>query len=154
MARTIIFAVLALIVMASLSSAGCATTAYQQACTLCNFDAQGKINQTCSQQYQESGTACVSAQYPVASAAFAAGKCPGIQTCADTLQTCKAAIASGNDSEDCQGGVMTQCFKDADLCVAKAAADCGDKVPCINAPASFVLLAATMFFYGKQKKSD
>jgi hypothetical protein len=63
-------------------------------------------------------------------------------------------MTGGNDSEDCNDGVMAQCFKEADTCVTKAAADCGEKIPCINAPAAFVLLVGATFFYGKRKDSD
>jgi hypothetical protein len=152
MARTMMFAVLALIALVSVSSAGCAATAYQQACRMCNFDAQGKMNQTCFQGYQTSGTACVSTSYPVAAAKYAAGQCPEIDKCTNTLQTCKASVTSGNDSQDCQEGLVAQCFQDADKCMAGAAVDCGDKNPCASAPAGVVLLGAT-FYYGK-KKSD
>jgi hypothetical protein len=149
--KKIIVVLFGLLAFAGMLHAGCARTAYDQSCGLCKFDAQGKMDQSCYQGYQGSGIACVSSQYPVASAAYSAGKCPGIDVCKDTLTSCKAASTSGNDSEDCQAGVVGQCFSDADLCMAKAAADCGDKVPCINAPAAFVLLVgASLFYYYKK----
>ena len=152
MARTIVFAVLAIFILASLSWAGCAQDAYNKACSSCSFDAQGKIDQSCSSGYQASGTACVSTTYPTAAAEYAAGKCPGIDACASALTSCKASTTSGNDSEDCNDGVMAQCFHEADTCVTKAAADCGEKVPCINAPAAFVLLVGATLFYKRQEK--
>jgi hypothetical protein len=131
--------------------AGCAQDAYNKACASCSFDSQGKMDQQCYQGYQASGTACVSTTYPTAAAEYAAGKCPGIDTCASALQACKAQTASGNDSEDCNDGVMAQCFHEADSCVTKAAANCGEKIPCINAPASFVLVVgASLFYYNKK----
>lgn len=140
-----------LLVSAGVLHAGCALDAYNKACGACSFDANGKIDQSCSGGYQASGTACVSSAYPTAAAKYAAGKCPGIDACTSQLTSCKAQMTSGNDSQDCQEGVMAQCFKEADTCVTKAAADCGEKIPCINAPAAFVLVVgASLFYYNKK----
>lgn len=141
-----------LLVFAGMLHAGCAEDAYHKACGACSFDSQGKIDQSCSNGYQASGTACVSSSYPIAAAQYAQGKCPGIDACASQLTACKAQMTSGNDSQDCNEGVMAQCFHEADTCVTKAAADCGEKIPCINAPAAFVLLVgASLFYYNKKE---
>lgn len=139
MKKMVLLSALVLLALGSVVFAGCATDAYQKACSNCKFDSQGKMDQSCYQGYQASGTACVSAQYPVMSAAYAGGKCPQVDACASTLQSCTSAISSGNDSEDCQGGVKAQCFHDADTCVMHAAMDCGEKVS-MCAPSSFLLL--------------
>lgn len=135
-----VFVLTILLVVASVSFAGCASDAYAKACSNCKFDQYGKMDQSCYQGYQASGTACVSAQYPVMSAKYAAGQCPAVDACTNTLTSCNDAISSGNDSEDCQGQVKAQCFHDADTCVTHAAMDCGEQVK-ICTP-SFLLLFA------------
>lgn len=139
MKKTILLSVLVLLALGGIAFAGCATNAYLNACSNCKFDSNGKMDQSCYQGYQASGTACVSTQYPVMSTEYAAGKCPQVDACASTLQSCTSAISTGNDSEDCQSGVKAQCFRDADTCVMHAALDCGEKIS-MCAPSSFLLL--------------
>lgn len=107
-------------------SASCASQAYQKSCASCNFDANGKIDRSCSSGYQSSGTACVSASYPIAAAKYAQGKCPAIDACASELRTCQAQYSSGNDKADCQEGSVSVCYSAADQCVSSAARQCGE----------------------------
>ena len=48
--------------------------------------------------------------------------------CVDTLTACKDQATTGSDLQDCHGSSVAQCFKDADVCMAYAAKDCGDSV--------------------------
>jgi len=133
--------VIGLVLLLPLAFAGCAEDAYRKACTSCTFDANGKIDQSCQNGYQSSGTACVSTSYPIMSGQYAAGKCPQVDACAEELRSCTAQYSSGNDKADCQEGSVGTCYAVADICVNKAAAKCGGIQPqCPGSAATFLLL--------------
>ena len=151
MAKTILFGtVVALLLFSGVAFAGmtCAADAYRNSCSGCSFDANGKMNQSCYQEKKAGGIACVSAAHVIASAEYAAGKCPGIDACASDLQECQAHVASGNEKEDCAEGSMATCFAISDTCVDKAALDCGEKPPDCKAPAALIMLVVGFVFLG------
>jgi hypothetical protein len=127
----------------------CSQNAYKQSCASC-IGPDGKMNQECYKGKQSAGIGCVSASHPIASAAYAQGKCPGIDACASALSTCRAQMGSGNDSADCQEGSVGQCFYEADLCVDKAALDCGERPPdACKPPAGLIMLiVGAVFLFG------
>jgi hypothetical protein len=132
--------------------AGCASEAYQKACSSCPFDENGKTDQSCSDGYKASGTACVSTTYPLMAAKYAKGECPDVDSCASELSSCVAQYSSGNDRADCQEGSVGVCYAAADECTRQAAAKCGEiKNPC-GAPSLMILLvlAGTAFFSRKR----
>lgn len=134
-----IFLVGLLALVLTASSADCAGKAYRDACAACQFDAQGKIDQTCSNGYKGSGTVCVSTSYPITAAKYAKGECSMVDECTSELQSCSAQYASGNDKADCQEGSLAVCYAAADECMKQAAVKCGEiQNPC-GAP-SFILL--------------
>ena len=149
MAKTILFGtVIALLIFSSVAFAGmsCSADAYRNSCAGCTFDANGKIDQKCYQEKKSAGIGCVSASHAIASAAYAAGKCPGIDTCASQLQACQASVSTGNDSFDCKEGSMPTCFAAADFCVDHAALDCGERPTECKAPAGMIMLVVGMVF--------
>ena len=138
MKTVFLIGLLALILTAS--AASCAANSYREACAACQFDAQGKIDQSCSNGYKASGTACVSTSYPITAAKYAKGECAMVDECASELQSCSTQYASGNDKADCQEGSLAVCYAAADECMKQAAVKCGEiQNPC-GAP-SFILLA-------------
>ena len=144
-----IFSLIAgLVLLSSLSfAAGCAQSAYQKACASCSFDENGKIDKSCQQGYQSSGTSCVSTSYPIMSAKYAGGECPQVDACADELRTCTVQYSSGNDKADCQEGSVSICYAAADQCVKQAAVKCGEiESPCPGSSVGFVLLFAGVAF--------
>ncbi|MCX6771068.1 MAG: hypothetical protein NTX79_03360 [Candidatus Micrarchaeota archaeon] len=155
MAKTILFGtIIALVLLSGVAFAGmtCAADAYRNSCAGCSFDASGKMNQTCYQEKKAGGIACVSTSHAIASAAYAAGKCPGIDACASQLQSCQSQEGSGNDKADCSEGGMGVCFALSDSCVDKAALDCGEKPPDCKAPAALILLVVGLAFTGFARK--
>ena len=151
MEKTILFGtVVALLLFSGVASAiNCAQSAYSQSCASCLLP-DGKMDQKCYQEKKNSGIACVSTSHAIASAAYAAGKCPGIDACASALTTCQAQMATGNDSEDCKEGIMAECFRESDACVDKAALDCGERAPdACQGPVGLVLLVVgSIFLFG------
>ena len=149
MAKTILFGtVIALLLFSGAAFAGmtCSADAYRNSCASCTFDANGKIDQKCYQEKKSAGIGCVSASHPIASAAYAQGKCPGIDTCASQLQACQASVSTGNDSFDCKEGSANTCFAAADICVDSASRECGEKPPECKAPAGLILLVVGIVF--------
>ncbi len=149
MAKTILLGtVVALLLFSGAAFAGmtCAADAYRNSCSGCGFDASGKMNQTCYQQKKAGGIACVSASHAIASAAYAAGKCPGIDSCASELQRCQSQMGTGSDKENCAEGSVGTCFTISDMCVDKAALECGEKPPECKAPAAMIMLVVGLVF--------
>ncbi len=143
---------IAFLSLASVSFAGCARDAYNKACSSCSFDSNGKIDKSCQQGMQSSGTACVSAGYPIMSTQYAAGKCPQVDTCAADLQACTAQYGSGDDKADCQEGSVGVCYSSADECIKKAAIKCGEiENSCPGSSTAFVLLFAGFAFVKLRK---
>lgn len=131
--------VIAFILLAGVSFAGCAADAYRKACSSCPFDANGTMNQTCYQGYQASGIACLSTTYPIMSAKYAEGNCSEVDTCSSELQACKAKESSGNDSFDCENVLVEGCMLEADKCMLASANSCGENVK-LCPSSSFILL--------------
>jgi hypothetical protein len=133
-------------------SSSCAADAYNKACTSCSFDANGKIDQTCSGGYKASGTACVSTSYPIMAGKYASGGCPAVDECAGELTSCVAQYSSGNDKADCQEGSVAVCYASADECTKQAAIKCGEVEQQCNKPAIMllVILAGAVFFSRKR----
>lgn len=155
MAKTLLFGTLtALLILSGIAFAGmsCAADAYRYSCQQCSFDASGKMDQKCYQEKKSAGISCVAANHAIASAAYAAGKCPGIEACASDLQKCQAQMGTGNDSADCAEGSTGTCFVISDQCVDKAARDCGEKPPDCKPPAALILLVVGLAFVGAAKK--
>lgn len=137
--------VLGIVLLSGIASAGCASDSYSKACASCSFDADGKMDKECYNGYQASGTACVSASFPIAAAKYAQGQCPQIDQCAAELSQCKAQYATGNDKADCEEGTVSVCFSAADSCVNKAVVACGEN-PCPATSAGLVLLLVGVGF--------
>jgi len=112
------------------------------------------MDQECYKAKQSSGIGCIASAHPIASVAYQQGKCPGIDACASALTTCKARMATGNDSEDCKEGVVAECFRESDACVDKAALDCGERPPdACKGPVGLVLLSiGETFLFGFARK--
>ena len=149
MAKTILLGtVIALLLFSGSAFAGmvCSADAYRNSCAGCTFDASGKIDQKCYQEKKNAGIACVSTSHPIASAAYAQGKCPGIDTCADQLKACQSSVSTGNESFDCKEGSMSTCFAAADNCVDSAARECGEKPPECKGPAGLIMLVVGLVF--------
>lgn len=104
----------------------CAVDAYRKTCASCPFDANGKVDRSCSDGYKQSGIACTSAAYPIMSTKYAAGKCPQVDACAEQLQSCVAQVSTGDDRADCQEGSVMACYSAADSCTKRAALACGE----------------------------
>ncbi len=122
-------------------AASCAADAYRKTCASCTFDSNGKVDQSCSGGYKQSGIACTSAAYPIMSTKYAAGQCPQVDACAAELSSCVSQYSSGDDRDDCREGSVSTCYHAADRCTQRAAIACGEiEDPC-NAPA-FILMAA------------
>jgi len=134
--------VLAMLALASgVLFAGCAEDAYAKSCSSCSFDAFGKMDSMCSGGYKASGTACVSTTYPIASAKYAAGECPGIDSCTSELSSCESQMRGATDKETCTEGSARTCYAAADICVRQAAVKCGEMQdkPACGAPAAILL---------------
>ncbi len=147
------FALVLVLAFASLAfSASCAADAYRKACSSCPFDENGKTDQSCSNGYKASGTACLSTSYPIMAAKYAEGKCPDVDTCASELSSCVAQYASGNDKADCQEGSVAVCYAAADECTRQAAIKCGEiQNPCSAPSFIMLLLLAGTAFYSRKK---
>ena len=147
-----IIAMLALGLMLSLGFAGCASSAYNKACTSCSFDQYGKMDSSCWGGYKTSGTTCMTTSYPIMAGKYAEGKCPQVDECASELQSCAAQYSSGDDKADCQEGSLAICYAAADECTKKAAVTCGEiESPCAAPPAALILLFAGLFFVKMRK---
>ena len=150
---------IAFLVLVALSSAAtCSEKAYSNTCNKCDFDKDGKLNQTCYEKYQGSGVACLFAAYPIEAIEYQSGNCPAIDVCKARLEDCKAIYSSNNDRTDCYSNELTHCFIRADNCVALATKNCSGTPPGdisdIAPPASmcddlfyFVALFAGTLFY-------
>ncbi|MDD5337539.1 MAG: hypothetical protein PHS02_03590 [Candidatus ainarchaeum sp.] len=135
------------------SAAGCSAKSYADACANCPVDASGKMDASCYSGYKSSGITCVSTSYPIASGKYAAGQCPGIDACAQELQTCQNQYSSGNDSADCQEGSVAICYGAADECVKQAAVKCGEvEKQCPGSSAALIIPFLLMGFAALYKR--
>lgn len=148
----IIVLLFGLLSFAGMLHAGCAQDAYNEACTYCSFDANGKIDQSCSGGHQAAGTSCVSSLYPIMAGKYATGQCPQVDACASELRSCTAQHSSGNDKADCQEGSLSVCYSAADACMKQAAIKCGEVEKQCPGPSAFILLVlgASLFYYNKK----
>lgn len=133
-------ALMALVFLAGIASAGCGSEAYARACSSCSFDANGKMETSCYNGIKTSAISCYTTAYPVTYANYTQGKCPEVDDCISELESCKAQYTSGNDREDCREGSVGVCFASADACMSRTAAKCeGVQNPC-GGTTSFILL--------------
>jgi hypothetical protein len=102
----------------------CATSAYVDSCNKCTFNASGTMNQVCYDYWQSYGKRCIAEKRPMLASAYSNGKCPEVDACAQELKSCKSAVSTGNDQQDCLNPLVGTCFTDADACVAKAENTC------------------------------
>ncbi|MDD5171553.1 MAG: hypothetical protein PHF60_00795 [Candidatus ainarchaeum sp.] len=139
--------VLGLILAPLAFAANCAASSYAGACSMCSFDAQGRMADTCWQGYKLQGTTCMSSKYPIMATAYSQGKCPQVDECASELQSCIAQYSSGDDKADCQEGSLAVCYAASDECVKSAAVKCGElESPCPGSSTAFILLFAGLLF--------
>jgi len=115
--------------MAGLAFAGCATTAYSQACGEClGLDAMhpDKMDDSCYNDRISGASSCYSAAYPLMAAAYGNNNCSEVDACKAALTSCVDASksASGNDRADCSAGTVNQCFVQGDACMAQANTAC------------------------------
>jgi len=137
MRKMLVLALFGLLVGASF--AGCASEAYSKSCASCSFDANGRMDQSCSSGYKNSGITCTSTSYPIMSTKYAAGQCPQVDSCASELSSCVAQYSSGDDRADCQEGSVSVCYSAADSCTKRAAIACGE-VEQQCGPPTFILM--------------
>ncbi len=144
-----IFVLMLFGLMVGASFAGCAADAYRKSCASCSFDANGKMDRSCSDGYKNSGITCTSTSYPIMSTKYAAGQCPQVDACASELSSCVAQYSSGDDRADCQEGSVGVCYTAADQCTKSAAIACGEVEQQCGAPAGMLLavLALAGFVY-------
>jgi hypothetical protein len=147
----IMFGMFVVLLFAGISFAGCASEAYAKSCSSCTFDQYGKMDQSCSSGYKNSGTGCVSKSYPIMAGKYAMGQCQEVNACASQLSSCSAQYSSGNDKADCQEGSQAVCYAAADECVKRAAVSCGEVEKQCGAPAFALLsvLAGALFISRK-----
>ncbi|MEM4359212.1 MAG: hypothetical protein QXT45_01640 [Candidatus Bilamarchaeaceae archaeon] len=156
MDRRIFCGVFLLICIALLAGVGwgveCSIRAYRAACANCPFDTNGKMDQTCYENYKRSGISCISSTYPIMSGKYAAGQCPKVDKCAEGLRACLAEMSSGNDKQDCNDEDVAACYTESDLCIRNAAINCGEtETPC-SGPSE--LLLAILISIGFMKLSE
>ena len=149
-------AVISFLFAGGLFASSCSTSAYRQSCASCLLP-DGKMDKECYNSQQSAGISCLSYSHPVAAAAYASGKCPGIDACSAELTSCKGRRSTGNDSYDCNEGSVASCFTDADLCVDKAAVKCGESAPgggsiCPLPTGLIMLLIGGVFLAGFMRK--
>ncbi|NYZ60336.1 hypothetical protein H0O01_01410 [Candidatus Micrarchaeota archaeon] len=138
MKKMLVLALFGLLIGASFA-ANCAADAYRKSCASCSFDANGKMDRSCSDGFRSSGISCTSTSYPIMSGKYAAGQCTQVDECASELSSCVAQYATGDERADCQEGSVAVCYSAADECTKKAAITCGEvQSPC-GAP-SFILI--------------
>ena len=140
-------ALLALLALAGMIfAADCAAKAYRNSCAGCTFDANGKMDRSCSDGYKSSGITCTSTSYPIMSGKYAAGQCPAVDACTGELSSCVAQYSSGNDKADCAEGSVAVCYSASDACVKSAAIKCGEvENPCGGT--ALILLGALGFVF-------
>ena len=138
MKKMLVLALFGLLIGASFA-ATCAADAYRRSCSSCSFDANGKMDRSCSDGFRSSGITCTSTAYPIMSTKYAAGQCPQVDACAQELSSCTAQYASGDERADCQEGSVAVCYAAADECTKKAAIACGEVEQQCGAP-SFILM--------------
>lgn len=142
-----------LLIVASMSTAGCAASAYQQACAQCTFDANGKMDKACYDSKISSATTCYMTKEPEISAKYFAGQCKNIDRCINIMKSCQATKTTGNDRLDCQQGTVSSCFVNADACFNKQIRSCEDEqLPIQLCPTSFMFLGICVGFVYLQKK--
>ena len=138
MKKMLVLALFGLLIGASFA-VSCAADAYRKTCASCSFDANGRVDQSCSSGYKNSGISCTSTSYPIMSGKYAAGECPQVDACASELQSCVAQYSSGDDRADCNEGSLAVCYSAADSCTKSAAVACGEVEQQCGAP-SFILM--------------
>jgi hypothetical protein len=147
------FIVVVVSALAGAAFAGCASESYGKACASCSFDENGKIDQSCKDGYQSSGTTCMTTSYPIMSAKYAQGNCSQVDDCTAELKSCIAQYSSGNDKADCQEGSVSVCYASADACMSSAARQCGEiEKQCPGSSAGFILLFAGLGFVSRKQK--
>jgi len=112
--------------LSGIASAGCTYDSFNAACNDCTFDAYGKMDQSCWQGYQSSGTTCLGKQYPIMSAKYMIGDCPQVDECAAKLTACKDANDPGSNLKECKNLATLNCFIMGDECVAVANEICAN----------------------------
>jgi len=138
MRKMLVFALFGLLIGASFA-ASCAADAYRKTCASCSFDANGRVDQSCSSGFKNSGISCTSTSYPIMSGKYAAGQCAQVDACASELSSCVAQYSSGDDRADCQEGSVAVCYSAADSCTKRAAIACGE-VEQQCGPPTFILM--------------
>ncbi|MEM3706789.1 MAG: hypothetical protein QXZ30_00565 [Candidatus Bilamarchaeaceae archaeon] len=127
--------------------AGCAYDGYSTACKACKFSDNGKIDQACMKDLKERSLICISGKYPIMSAKYSLGQCPGVDACTSQLSACISKSSTGNDEKDCKSGVVADCYYEADECIHKVALECGDQ-PASSSCALPVILMTVVLCLG------
>jgi hypothetical protein len=154
MKALLVIALIGLLAVSVSFAASCSAETYSKVCSSCPFDKDGKVDKSCSDAYQASGTACVSIAYPIMAGKYAQGQCPEVDACADELRACNAQYSSGNDKEDCAEGSKSVCYAAADQCVQTAAIKCGEaEKQCPGSSAGLVLLLLGLGFVSLKGKA-
>lgn len=127
MRKMIVILAIAALVGFSAAAATCASGPFQQSCSACTFDAQGKMNPGCWKTYENEGKTCLATSYPGMAFAYQFGDgCPQLDTCVSRLSACKEAAKSGSDARDCNSAAMLNCYRMGDACAAAASKVCSD----------------------------
>lgn len=127
--KTILVIGLAILFFAGTSNALTthAYDAYDNACKECTFDANGRMDRTCQAKHQAASIAGLTAAYPITNTKYLFGQCPQVDECTKRLESCKAAVGTGSELEDCiMNPAIAQCFRTADACMHAANEVCAN----------------------------
>jgi len=137
MKKLVLVAILAVTVLPveSIGMAYCALKSFDDACSNCGFDGEGRIDKACQDGFQSSGRNCVIKAYPRAAAKYLTGflagdGCPALEKCIDMLKMCDKTVCLGKARDDCQSPVCRNCYAQADRCAFMASKDCADEARC------------------------
>ncbi|VVB51768.1 Uncharacterised protein [uncultured archaeon] len=133
--KTFLFALALFALVLSAPSAlasTCAKDGYTTACWACQNQDTGAfdtITDVCKAKGKARASACMVANYPMASAKYFDGKCPTLERCIEQLQTCDAQQCTGDTHEKCTSvihgfGSCSDCYVAADKCSTLAAKNC------------------------------
>jgi len=125
-AKDILLIGMVFLFLSGISFAGCSYDSFKAACDDCTFDAYGKMDQSCWQGYQSSGTTCLGKKYPMMSAKYMMGDCPQVDECAAKLAACKDANNPGSNLLECKNSATLNCFTMGDACVEAANKICAE----------------------------
>ena len=122
------FALLFCLALAPAQFAGCAESAYSQACATCFSNATSIVaQQDCVERMGEAMAMCYSQQYPMMAAAGVGDECPEINMCLAENSACVAGSMAGSESGICGNAGIYSCMRGLDLCIESANEACAPR---------------------------